>query len=117
MNWNAKGFIVLVTLSVVMLMAVSACSEPPPPTPTPVPMPMLNADQAMMVVVTDMAQDGSLVRAVGGDSPFRGCVLPGWSPGDPLTTEASYQNNGKWTVQVGGCLFVVDDYTGQVSGP
>ena len=91
--------------------------------PTPVPMPMLTDVQAMMVVITHMAQESSLVRAVGAKSQFAGCIPPEYEPmgvnskGEQMPHDVSYQNNGKWTVQFGICLFIVDDYTGQVTGP
>ena len=97
--------LLVVTLSIAMLMAVSACATTPPP--TPVPTQMLTDGEAELVVATYMVSHGGLPLE-------KNCL---GDLGDPITHETSYHENGKWKVQVNSCLFLVDDSTGKVTGP
>jgi len=97
--------LLVVTLSIAMLMAVSACATTPPP--TPVPTQMLTDGEAELVVATYMVSHVGLPLA-------KNCL---GDVGDPITHETSYHENGKWKVQVNSCLFIVDDSTGKVTGP
>ena len=96
-------------------MAISACASPPPPPP----MPMLTEEEALKIVDTYIGYENSQVKAMAGwhsGLAFTHCFTGG-SLGNPSHREASYKNNGKWTVEMGSCLFIVDDYTGEVTGP
>ena len=97
--------LLVVASSIAMLMAVSACSAPPPP--TPVPTPMLTEAEAELVVATYMVSHEGLPLA-------KNCL---GDVGDPISHKTSYHENGKWKIQVNSCLFIVDDSTGQVTGP
>ena len=97
--------LVVVTLSIAMLMGVSACGTPPPP--TAVPTPMLTDGEAELVVATYMVSHVGLPLA-------KNCL---GDVGDPISHETSYHESGNWKVQVNSCLFIVDDSTGKVTGP
>ena len=97
--------LLMVTLIIAMLMAVSACVTPPPP--TPVPTPMLTDGEAELVVATYMVSHVGLPLV-------KNCL---GDVGDPISHETSYHESGKWKVQVNSCLFIVDDSTGKVTGP
>ena len=100
-------------------MAISACASPPPPPP----MPMLTEEEALKIVDTYIGYENSQIKAMAGYKlipsgglPFANCHTLKRHY-QKLYWEASYKNNGKWTVEVGSCLFIVDDYTGKVREP
>tara|TARA_B100000470_G_C19485350_1_gene256307 strand:+ start:236 stop:544 length:309 start_codon:yes stop_codon:yes gene_type:complete len=97
--------LLVVTLSIAMLMAVSACATTPPP--TPVPTQMLTDGEAELVVATYMVSHVGLPLV-------KNCL---GDVGDPISHETSYHESGNWKVQVNSCLFIVDDSTGKVTGP
>ena len=112
-------FTLLFLIFVASLMAISACASPPPPPP----MPMLTEEEALKIVDTYIGYENSQIKAMAGYKlipsgglPFANCHTLKRHY-QKLYWEASYKNNGKWTVEVGSCLFIVDDYTGKVTGP
>jgi len=89
------------TLSVVMLMAVSACSEPPP-------MPTLNVEDVERILEMNAKDRGNLEQWLdcGGSIMFY------------LAVEPTDYKNGKWVVHIGEyCVYIVDDATGRVLSP
>ena len=112
-------FTLLFLIFVASLMAISSCASPPPPPP----MPMLTEEEALKIVDTYIGYENSQIKAMAGYKlipsgglPFANCHTLKRHY-QKLYWEASYKNNGKWTVEVGSCLFIVDDYTGKVTGP
>ena len=112
-------FTLLFLIFVASLMAISACASPPPPPP----MPMLTEEEALKIVDTYIGYENSQIKAMAGYKlipsgglPFANCHTLKRHY-QKLYWEASYKNNGKWTVEVGSCLFIVDDYTGKVREP
>ena len=97
--------LLVVTLSIAMLMAVSACATTPPI--TPVSTQMLTDGEAELVVATYMVSHVGLPLV-------KNCL---GDVGDPISHETSYHESGNWKVQVNSCLFIVDDSTGKVTGP
>ena len=91
--------LLVVTLIIAMLMAVSACATPPTP--------MLTDGEAELVVATYMVSHVGLPLV-------KNCL---GDVGDPISHETSYHQSGNWKVQVNSCLFIVDDSTGKVTGP
>ena len=112
-------FTLLFLIFVASLMAISACASPPPPPP----MPMLTEEEALKIVDKYIGYENSQIKAMAGYKLIRSGGLPFANcytlkrHYQKLYWEASYKNNGKWTVEVGSCLFIVDDYTGKVTGP
>ena len=107
--------LLVVTLSIAMLMAVSACASPPPPTPVPTPMPMLTEEEAEKSVVHYMVWQMDLANRPAFLMDY--CFDDDWKQDDFTAVQASYHESGKWKVNIGPCVFVVDDYTGKVTGP
>ena len=99
--------LLVVTLSIAMLMPISACVTSPPPTTVPTPMPMLTEGEAELVVATYMVSHVGLPLV-------KNCL---GDVGDLISHETSYHESGNWKVQVNSCLFIVDDSTGKVTGP
>ena len=117
------------TLSIAMLMAVSACASPPPPTPVYTP----NFTESEAIAI---ARESTLSQEGGGynKSVLRDCWWGSpdyrYIEGMETSRTASLKKNGLWVVTVKAdwgtegrtlgihsCTFLVDDATGKVREP
>ena len=98
-----------VTSSIAMLMAISACATPPSDEP------LLTEDEVGELMMTYMFKEINSKKYE--RRPFDLCDAFQKQDGAKDIITTIYKGQGKWLHTRGFCSFIIDDLTGQVTGP